>query len=160
MAYLVRRLLENTSNAGFLKLSHHDHVDLKKLMVRPTPQGVGVREPQRMKVGDLASPFTNCELADFSRADVRDALRTALAQLPQSQRVELPLLCRDDRRRDPVERVGRAVRGDRHRRSRSEGGLQRGDGRAEHRSDLPDALLELDAHWWQLDLLHGLLVVR
>jgi hypothetical protein len=25
---------------------------------------------------------------------------------------------------------------------------------------LPDALLELDAHWWQLDLLHGLLVVR
>ncbi|MEO6525632.1 MAG: hypothetical protein ABIP93_03325 [Gemmatimonadaceae bacterium] len=25
---------------------------------------------------------------------------------------------------------------------------------------LPDALRELDAHWWQLDLLHGLLVVR
>ncbi|MDB4883044.1 MAG: hypothetical protein JWL95_1810 [Gemmatimonadetes bacterium] len=25
---------------------------------------------------------------------------------------------------------------------------------------LPDALHELDAHWWQLDLLHGLLVVR
>jgi hypothetical protein len=25
---------------------------------------------------------------------------------------------------------------------------------------LPDALVELDAQWWQLDLLHGLLVVR
>jgi hypothetical protein len=25
---------------------------------------------------------------------------------------------------------------------------------------LPDALKELDARWWQLDLLHGLLVVR
>jgi RHH-type proline utilization regulon transcriptional repressor/proline dehydrogenase/delta 1-pyrroline-5-carboxylate dehydrogenase len=35
MAYLVRRLLENTSNQGFLRLSHHDQVDIAQLLARP-----------------------------------------------------------------------------------------------------------------------------
>ncbi len=35
MAYLVRRLLENTSNSGFLKMSHHDGADIRQLMAPP-----------------------------------------------------------------------------------------------------------------------------
>ena len=37
MAYLVRRLLENTSNSGFLRLSHYDHVGIEELMAKPEP---------------------------------------------------------------------------------------------------------------------------
>ena len=32
MAYLVRRLLENTSNSSFLRLSHHEGVDMQRLL--------------------------------------------------------------------------------------------------------------------------------
>lgn len=37
MAYLVRRLLENTSNSGFLRLTHHDHRDMRVMLNRPVP---------------------------------------------------------------------------------------------------------------------------
>jgi RHH-type proline utilization regulon transcriptional repressor/proline dehydrogenase/delta 1-pyrroline-5-carboxylate dehydrogenase len=37
MAYLVRRLLENTSNSGFLRLSYHEARDLRALLARPKP---------------------------------------------------------------------------------------------------------------------------
>ncbi|HEY4223991.1 MAG TPA: bifunctional proline dehydrogenase/L-glutamate gamma-semialdehyde dehydrogenase, partial [Myxococcota bacterium] len=77
MAYLVRRLLENTSNSGFLKLSHHDGVDVKKLMQPPAPVGVNERAPP-MKRGDLTSTFQNCALADFSRLETRDAFAKAV----------------------------------------------------------------------------------
>jgi delta 1-pyrroline-5-carboxylate dehydrogenase len=57
MAYLVRRLLENTSNSGFLKISHHDNVDVGRLMSAPRPGVNGsARVPihgKRMKIGDL-----------------------------------------------------------------------------------------------------------
>ncbi|MBI3466495.1 MAG: bifunctional proline dehydrogenase/L-glutamate gamma-semialdehyde dehydrogenase [Planctomycetes bacterium] len=35
MAYLVRRLLENTSNSGFLRLSHHEGADIAALLASP-----------------------------------------------------------------------------------------------------------------------------
>jgi RHH-type proline utilization regulon transcriptional repressor/proline dehydrogenase/delta 1-pyrroline-5-carboxylate dehydrogenase len=35
MAYLVRRLLENTSNSGFLRLSYHDGEDIQSLLAAP-----------------------------------------------------------------------------------------------------------------------------
>src|SRR5262249_16937431 len=35
MAYLVRRLLENTANSSFLRLSHHEGTDIHQLLARP-----------------------------------------------------------------------------------------------------------------------------
>jgi RHH-type proline utilization regulon transcriptional repressor/proline dehydrogenase/delta 1-pyrroline-5-carboxylate dehydrogenase len=67
MAYLVRRLLENTSNDGFLKLSHHDNVDTGLLLKTPVPSSAG--EPARktpMVRGDLSTPFEGCAPTDFT----------------------------------------------------------------------------------------------
>ena len=35
MSYLVRRLLENTSQMGFLRLHHHEQKDLRELLSKP-----------------------------------------------------------------------------------------------------------------------------
>ena len=64
MAYLVRRLLENTANSGFLKISHHDNVDIGKLLAEPRP--VRIVSAEQMKRGDLSTAFDNCPLTDFN----------------------------------------------------------------------------------------------
>jgi RHH-type proline utilization regulon transcriptional repressor/proline dehydrogenase/delta 1-pyrroline-5-carboxylate dehydrogenase len=92
MAYLVRRLLENTSNAGFLKLSHHDHVDMGKLLGRPVADTAAVEKANnatksKLVKGDLNSPFFNCSLADFSRAATREAFVTTVT----AQKKKLPI---------------------------------------------------------------------
>jgi RHH-type proline utilization regulon transcriptional repressor/proline dehydrogenase/delta 1-pyrroline-5-carboxylate dehydrogenase len=92
MAYLVRRLLENTSNQGFLKLSHHDHVDMGKLLARPVVDvGAVDRSPAAAKPkfvkGDIKSPFFNCSLADFSRVGTRESFGAAVT----ATRKKLPL---------------------------------------------------------------------
>jgi RHH-type transcriptional regulator, proline utilization regulon repressor / proline dehydrogenase / delta 1-pyrroline-5-carboxylate dehydrogenase len=91
MAYLVRRLLENTSNAGFLRLSHHDGVDLPKLMERPTPRGV-IAQEAGMKQGDLKTPFANCALADFSRAEARQTFAAAVDAVGKSLPLAVPVM--------------------------------------------------------------------
>lgn len=91
MAYLVRRLLENTSNSGFLKLSHHDGVDVAKLMQRPTPVGVNVKE-RALKKGDVTSPFANCSLADFSRPETRDTFAKAVASVQAKLPIAVPVV--------------------------------------------------------------------
>lgn len=91
MAYLVRRLLENTSNSGFLKLSHHDGVDMSKLMEKPVPRGVAEREA-KMKKGDLKTPFVNCSLADFSRADTRATFAAAVNAVARKFPITVPVV--------------------------------------------------------------------
>ena len=55
---LVRRLLENTSNDGFLKLSYHDNVDTGALLKSPEP----IKEETALieKPESLDAPFFNC----------------------------------------------------------------------------------------------------
>ncbi len=92
MAYLVRRLLENTSNQGFLKLSHHDGVDVVKLMQPPRPAGLGVKAGVNMKAGDVTSPFSNCALADFSRPLTRDVFAKAIATVQAQLPIAVPVI--------------------------------------------------------------------
>jgi RHH-type transcriptional regulator, proline utilization regulon repressor / proline dehydrogenase / delta 1-pyrroline-5-carboxylate dehydrogenase len=92
MAYLVRRLLENTSNAGFLKLSHHDGVDHKKLMAAPSPTGVVKAPPAKMKKGDLTTPFVNCALTDFTMPARRDAFQNAVIAVRKSLPIAVPVV--------------------------------------------------------------------
>jgi RHH-type transcriptional regulator, proline utilization regulon repressor / proline dehydrogenase / delta 1-pyrroline-5-carboxylate dehydrogenase len=82
MAYLVRRLLENTSNQSFVRVGFLEHGDEEGLLMRPQP-AVTVSATVRSKA------FTNQPLLDFSRPDNREACARALADL----RLRLPLAC-------------------------------------------------------------------
>jgi RHH-type proline utilization regulon transcriptional repressor/proline dehydrogenase/delta 1-pyrroline-5-carboxylate dehydrogenase len=77
MAYLVRRLLENTANAGFLRLSHHDKAGIGQLMARPEETVAAAQNGPGPGVPD---EFGNCPLADFTAAETRAALARAVEE--------------------------------------------------------------------------------
>ena len=86
MAYLVRRLLENTSNESFLRQSFAEGTTIEKLLDDPAAllitshktdkseveQGGTVRNHQEIPL------FRNEPLADFSRSDSREAFPAAI----------------------------------------------------------------------------------
>jgi RHH-type proline utilization regulon transcriptional repressor/proline dehydrogenase/delta 1-pyrroline-5-carboxylate dehydrogenase len=75
MAYLVRRLLENTSNDSFLRHSYAENVVWETLLMKPAD--VALTAP---KSKPLPAPeFVNEPHADFSRTDARNAMQSALA---------------------------------------------------------------------------------
>ena len=85
MAYLVRRLLENTSNESFLKASFADRGSIDDLLKDPEEIGAAMlgRRPKiepKPKTTALP-PFANEPLTDFSREANRDAMRAALAEV-------------------------------------------------------------------------------
>jgi RHH-type transcriptional regulator, proline utilization regulon repressor / proline dehydrogenase / delta 1-pyrroline-5-carboxylate dehydrogenase len=115
MAYLVRRLLENTANDSFLRASFTEHVPEEQLLMNPidnggrwTVDGKAVVDGERCTVDGqaavdgerctvdvqdsasafsstvhrpLSTGFSNEPIADFSRADAREAMETALADV-------------------------------------------------------------------------------
>ena len=76
MAYLVRRLLENTSNQSFVRAGFLDRVSIEELLVNPTQKVIRRNPP-------IAKPveFVNEPLTDFSVAEHRDAMSEALAEV-------------------------------------------------------------------------------
>jgi RHH-type proline utilization regulon transcriptional repressor/proline dehydrogenase/delta 1-pyrroline-5-carboxylate dehydrogenase len=83
MAYLVRRLLENTSNQSFVRAGFLEHRDQEELLMRPRP----TERPASPETP--ARGFTNEPLLDFSIPENRAACSTALSAL----RERLPLHC-------------------------------------------------------------------
>ena len=88
MAYLVRRLLENTSNESWLKAGFLDNADASKLLASPHTvampddagnsaerHGLSVAHPE---VGD-GRPFFTEPMRDFSRLVVRESYAKAIA---------------------------------------------------------------------------------
>jgi RHH-type transcriptional regulator, proline utilization regulon repressor / proline dehydrogenase / delta 1-pyrroline-5-carboxylate dehydrogenase len=85
MAYLVRRLLENTSNDSFLRASFAEHISPETLLMNPSDAG-GRSDPPSPSPPRLAEPamaerFPNEPLADFSKEENRRAMRDALEQV-------------------------------------------------------------------------------
>jgi RHH-type proline utilization regulon transcriptional repressor/proline dehydrogenase/delta 1-pyrroline-5-carboxylate dehydrogenase len=96
MAYLVRRLLENTANTSFLRASFSEHVPEEKLLMNPHNASV-VRSPSSSVVKSnghdgaisgaaghdsrTAPDFHNEPLSDFSREEPREAMGQALADV-------------------------------------------------------------------------------
>jgi RHH-type proline utilization regulon transcriptional repressor/proline dehydrogenase/delta 1-pyrroline-5-carboxylate dehydrogenase len=82
MAYLVRRLLENTANESFLRASFTEHVPEEQLLMNPLRktriEDRGLRIEDRRSILDPRSSFRNEPLTDFSRADARQAMQRAL----------------------------------------------------------------------------------
>ncbi len=70
MAYLVRRLLENTSNQSFLRASYHDGLDLTALL--GTPQA----GPEKDLVPAVG--FTNMPMLDLAVPQNQQAMRKAV----------------------------------------------------------------------------------
>jgi RHH-type proline utilization regulon transcriptional repressor/proline dehydrogenase/delta 1-pyrroline-5-carboxylate dehydrogenase len=71
MAYLVRRLLENTANQGFLRLAFADKTDISSLLEDPSLAAASeAPEPP---------PFSNEPVADFTSQEERDLFRKALS---------------------------------------------------------------------------------
>ncbi len=96
MAYLVRRLLENTSNESFLRAGFLDHVPEERLLMNPMKlmQKKSATDEHRLaqirkenglylcsSVPICGSTFLNEALADFSREEAREAMKEALAKI-------------------------------------------------------------------------------
>ncbi|MBU0943746.1 MAG: proline dehydrogenase family protein [Proteobacteria bacterium] len=89
MAYLVRRLLENTSNSGFLRQSYHEGVAIRTMLQPPDP-GPGMAEREGMVSDDLQSIFRNTDLLDFTDSQVRRRMSEALEAINERLPVAVP----------------------------------------------------------------------
>jgi RHH-type proline utilization regulon transcriptional repressor/proline dehydrogenase/delta 1-pyrroline-5-carboxylate dehydrogenase len=91
MAYLVRRLLENTSNSGFLSQSYHEGIAIDTMLAPPNP-GPELPSPAACIPGDLNSPFTNVHLLDFTEESVRNEFQSALEAMEKQFPIKVPLV--------------------------------------------------------------------
>lgn len=83
MAYLVRRLLENTSNESFLRADFSERASAETLLMNPLDHhaksdGAAARRPATSK---FAATYQNEPPLDFSRAANRDAMQAALDEV-------------------------------------------------------------------------------
>ena len=77
MAYLVRRLLENTSNESFLRKEYIESQPLAQLLTPPE-----TATASRDRLADNAAPgFSNEPHSDFSHKEVRDAMQAGIASV-------------------------------------------------------------------------------
>lgn len=85
MAYLVRRLLENTSNDSFLRASFAEHIETEKLLMKPAEQTQNdecrMTNDEGGEPGDGDDPFRNEPLADFVQEENRRAMTAALNEV-------------------------------------------------------------------------------
>lgn len=73
MAYLVRRLLENTSNESFLRKEYVESQSLASLLAPPTLPAAAAPD-----MADERDSFVNEPHSDFSRQECRKAMQTAI----------------------------------------------------------------------------------
>jgi RHH-type proline utilization regulon transcriptional repressor/proline dehydrogenase/delta 1-pyrroline-5-carboxylate dehydrogenase len=83
MAYLVRRLLENTANESFLRASFVEHVPEEQLLMNPLKKSFAhdratVATNHKPKIAHI---FQNEPLTDFSRENARLAMQRAVAEV-------------------------------------------------------------------------------
>ena len=92
MAYLVRRLLENTANESFLRQSFVEDADIEELVENPLTtlarHSKNIASTDQGK-GDPA--FVNEAMADFTRSEVRDSFSAALDSVRQKLGRTYPL---------------------------------------------------------------------
>src|SRR5260370_22258024 len=90
MAYLVRRLLENTANESFLRASFKENVPEEQLLMDPHTKSSLAPSPSlsasfngvftRDTGFEHQAPFRNEPLTDFSRQAGQEAMQPALRQ--------------------------------------------------------------------------------
>lgn len=95
MAYLVRRLLENTSNESFLRSKFADGISTENLLKDPAedliPSSKDPRELEKKdKDGKLKDKFRNLSLIDFALKENRAKLSLAFTKLEKQLGQEYP----------------------------------------------------------------------
>lgn len=93
MAYLVRRLLENTSNEGFLRAKFSGHASMDKLLENPASEllaSSGLQANQAPVV--VAERFRNEPPADFTLETQRNAMVRALEKVGRELGRSYPLV--------------------------------------------------------------------
>ncbi|MFP4324895.1 MAG: L-glutamate gamma-semialdehyde dehydrogenase [Desulfonatronovibrio sp.] len=94
MAYLVRRLLENTANESFLRQSFAEKAEIDRLLQDPAILAQEERKSreetakQQKKIPD----FENQSLADFTLESQREAFPQAIARVRREMGGDYPLL--------------------------------------------------------------------
>lgn len=97
MAYLVRRLLENTANESFLKQSFADQADMDRLLENPEtalqrdPAYVGGKRGEDEDSAGALAAFRNMSLIDFTVPEAREAFPRAIAQARRESGKTYPL---------------------------------------------------------------------
>src|ERR1051325_7630465 len=102
MAYLVRRLLENTSNEGFLRAKFAENVPAKELLRNPKelikPAATQIGDPNESNVKNAASlnataghSFRNASLVSFIYKDNQDKMQNALHEVRKRLGQKFPL---------------------------------------------------------------------
>jgi RHH-type proline utilization regulon transcriptional repressor/proline dehydrogenase/delta 1-pyrroline-5-carboxylate dehydrogenase len=91
MAYLVRRLLENTSNEGFLRIKNMGEATKDQLLSNPVLAIAAASEPLAMKPRP-AGTFVNAANTDYTQGAKRDQQRAALKTLSAQLGKKWPLV--------------------------------------------------------------------
>ncbi|HET8761023.1 MAG TPA: proline dehydrogenase family protein, partial [Nitrospiria bacterium] len=110
MAYLVRRLLENSANESFLRRRFQDRQDADELLKPPIMPLVGTTGRSPRPDGHRVPPgeaFSNEPPLDFSRNDAREAMRTAITRARETLGHSYPLII--DGRRVETRRTATSV---------------------------------------------------
>ena len=89
MAYLVRRLLENTSNTSFLRRTFSEGASFDELIKKPS------KPEDPVKQTGIVNEFRNEPLLDFSVASNRDTMAAALRTIKGELGRAYPLLIGD-----------------------------------------------------------------
>ncbi len=103
MAYLVRRLLENTSNDSFLQASFDDHVSPEQLLMDPAKmrenemRGEAVENKNAKKQAVERVMFRNAPPTDFAKAEARQAMIEALVEVERHLGKHAPLVMGGDK---------------------------------------------------------------
>ncbi|QDU79780.1 1-pyrroline-5-carboxylate dehydrogenase 1 [Polystyrenella longa] len=87
MSYLVRRLLENTSNDSFLRQSLRENIDVESLFMNPTEVGKTMTPPE-----EFVPVFQNEPFSDFSLEEVREQMEAALEDISNYMGEEYPVV--------------------------------------------------------------------
>ncbi|QJB58136.1 L-glutamate gamma-semialdehyde dehydrogenase [Pseudodesulfovibrio sp. zrk46] len=93
MAYLVRRLLENTANESFLKQTFADEADMDRLLENPdaTLRRQLEDKPAPKKQEEGLARFNNFPMVDFTLKAERDAFPASIAKIRSSMGKKVPL---------------------------------------------------------------------
>jgi RHH-type proline utilization regulon transcriptional repressor/proline dehydrogenase/delta 1-pyrroline-5-carboxylate dehydrogenase len=79
MAYLIRRLMENTSNTSFLRQTYTEQTQIERLIAPPSP-GQAEKTETEIETEGLR-PFRNEPLLDFARKENRESFARALKEV-------------------------------------------------------------------------------
>ena len=97
MAYLIRRLMENSANESFLRQTFVEGVEMDRLLGAPaaTLKQAEADKPaptQETPPPGVLPPFRNQPFADFAQADVREAFVEAVASVRSKLARSIPLV--------------------------------------------------------------------